>query len=225
MNRNPMHTPQPHARACGAKTRSSEPCRNLPVTGATRCRMHGGATPSGIASPHFRTGRHSKHLPVQLVERYRESLADPELLALRDDIALVDARVADLLMTVSTVESGSAWKRLAALWRDLETAQGKHDASGMARALTELGSVIRGGLADAAAWVDVMSLIEQRRKLTETEHKRLVAMQQMIGVEEAMTFVAAVQASVQRHIRDPVILRAIAGDMAQLAQHKRSYDV
>lgn len=32
---------------CGAKTRSGVPCRNPPVTGKNRCRMHGGATGSG----------------------------------------------------------------------------------------------------------------------------------------------------------------------------------
>jgi hypothetical protein len=30
---------------CGAKTRAGHPCLNAPLTGGTRCRMHGGATP------------------------------------------------------------------------------------------------------------------------------------------------------------------------------------
>jgi len=37
---------QPHA-CCGAKTRSGKPCKNAPVTGKKRCRMHGGAAGSG----------------------------------------------------------------------------------------------------------------------------------------------------------------------------------
>ena len=32
---------------CGAKNRQGKPCQNSPVTGRTRCRMHGGATPRG----------------------------------------------------------------------------------------------------------------------------------------------------------------------------------
>lgn len=35
----------PTGAPCGAKTRRGDPCTNPPVTGATRCRMHGGATP------------------------------------------------------------------------------------------------------------------------------------------------------------------------------------
>jgi hypothetical protein len=34
----PMHSGQ----TCGARTRSGEPCQNLPVRGKVRCRMHGG---------------------------------------------------------------------------------------------------------------------------------------------------------------------------------------
>lgn len=34
-------------RRCGARTRRGAPCRNAPVTGRSRCRMHGGAKGSG----------------------------------------------------------------------------------------------------------------------------------------------------------------------------------
>jgi hypothetical protein len=37
---------QPHA-CCGAKTRSGGQCKNAPVTGKKKCRMHGGAFGSG----------------------------------------------------------------------------------------------------------------------------------------------------------------------------------
>ena len=35
----------PHATLCGATTRSGAPCRQAPIRGAARCRMHGGAAP------------------------------------------------------------------------------------------------------------------------------------------------------------------------------------
>ena len=47
---------------CGAKTRSGAPCRNHPVTGKRRCRMHGGAKGSGgqIGNQHaLKHGRYS----------------------------------------------------------------------------------------------------------------------------------------------------------------------
>lgn len=47
---NPVH-PDPAATSravCGAKTRNGGTCKTPPVTGATRCRMHGGANPRSI---------------------------------------------------------------------------------------------------------------------------------------------------------------------------------
>lgn len=44
---------------CGAKTRAGTPCQRAPLAGRTRCRLHGGATPRGRASPHWRHGRRS----------------------------------------------------------------------------------------------------------------------------------------------------------------------
>lgn len=35
---------------CGAKTRSGKPCRKAPIAGRTRCRNHGGKTPTGTAN-------------------------------------------------------------------------------------------------------------------------------------------------------------------------------
>jgi len=45
----PMHDAQAQVleHMCGAKTRSGGSCKNHPVTGKKRCRMHGGAKGSG----------------------------------------------------------------------------------------------------------------------------------------------------------------------------------
>lgn len=51
---------------CGAKTRSGKPCQHhagwgTDHPGTGRCRMHGGATPRGAKSPHFKTGLHERN--------------------------------------------------------------------------------------------------------------------------------------------------------------------
>ena len=45
----PVGDRQPHA-LCGAKTRDGDPCRNAPLPGQLRCRMHGGASPQARAA-------------------------------------------------------------------------------------------------------------------------------------------------------------------------------
>lgn len=44
---------------CNAKTRSGGLCRNRPVTGRARCRMHGGKSLAGKAHGKYTTGLHT----------------------------------------------------------------------------------------------------------------------------------------------------------------------
>src|SRR5688500_15140239 len=83
--------------ACGARTRYGGPCRQPAMRTNGRCRMHGGKTPSGLASPNLLHGRYSKDLPTQLLTRFEEALEDRELLSLRQDVGLLDAMITQKL--------------------------------------------------------------------------------------------------------------------------------
>lgn len=67
------------------------------MRGRTVCLAHGGRTPRGAASPSFKTGRYSRSMPGTLVADYERALNDPQLLSLRDDIALMDAMILSTL--------------------------------------------------------------------------------------------------------------------------------
>lgn len=56
---------------CGAKTRDGSPCEKPPAIGRTRCRLHGGASPSGIGHPRFIHGAYSICPVSGLLERRR----------------------------------------------------------------------------------------------------------------------------------------------------------
>ncbi len=73
------------ATKCNAKTRSGQPCRNFPVTGRKRCRMHGGKSRKGTDHPNFRHGIYSEHageslkkIIEQLSGQHSEDLINPE---------------------------------------------------------------------------------------------------------------------------------------------------
>jgi hypothetical protein len=59
---------------CNAKKRSGDPCTQYPVAGRKRCRMHGGATPRGRDSVHFKHGLDSRYMsPEDLVGELTQS--------------------------------------------------------------------------------------------------------------------------------------------------------
>ena len=199
---------------CTARSkRTGQPCQRPAMHGKTVCYHHGGKTPRGHALPQTTHGRYSKDLPTRLAARYQASQTDPDLLNLNAEIALMDARLADLLRRVDTGESGQLWRDLKATYTAMEDAQRAKDFAAVARLLSELGALIRHGHSDYAAWADVRTLVDQRRRLVEAERKRLTEMQQLITAEQAMMLVTRLSSAVRRHVDDPRVLAAISAEL------------
>ena len=92
---------EPQSRAtCGAKTRDGDPCRNPPMSGATRCRMHGGATPRGRAAAERRLAEAEAVRHVTAFGARTDITAPEALLELVQskaaEVAYWDGRVAEL---------------------------------------------------------------------------------------------------------------------------------
>jgi hypothetical protein len=202
---------------CTAKAKSTgEQCRRRAVAGKTKCVVHGGKTPGGIASPHFKHGRYSKYLPDRLLGRYQEALADPELLSLRDDVALVDGRLTELFEQLDTGRSEALWEELQEAYRELTRAIGTQDTTRLRAQLTRLGDLLDQGASDHVLWQEIVELQEHKRRLGESERDRLVKMQQMITVERTMALLAAVASEIKRHVSDPNVLAAISAGIRGL---------
>ena len=201
---------------CGVKTKSGESCRSRAMANG-RCRMHGGKTPRGLALPQTTHGRYSKDLPTRLLADYERALQDSDLLELRSEIALLDSRLSDLLQRVDTGEAGALWKQLNHLYDDFIEASRREDRSTANRALVSMQDIIQRGRDDYAAWDEVKAVIEDRRRLVETERKRMLDMQLMVRSDRFMLFVTALASSVKKHIKDRDTLAAISRDIAEIA--------
>ncbi|MCB0041800.1 MAG: hypothetical protein KDE23_19085 [Caldilinea sp.] len=186
------------------------------MTGKAVCYHHGGKTPGGMALPQYKTGRYSKYLPERLRERYSAGLEDGDLLALNNEVALVDARLADLLGRVDSGESGEAWKLAQAAWQAVKLARtnGRKDAELAAE--LQLEQVIERGLGDALAWNELGVLLDRRERLVRSERRRLVEMQQTMTVEQAMLLMGAMAALVDEHVTDRAAKAAISDGIRRL---------
>jgi len=108
---------------CEARSKQSGvQCRKAPEPGRNVCRIHGGATPRGLASADWKHGRYSKVLPPNLRDAYERARTDTELIPLRDELALLDARLGELVGSLA--DGGTVlWDDLGAAWANLEVAQ------------------------------------------------------------------------------------------------------
>lgn len=202
-------------KACGAKTRTGGTCKQ-PALANGRCRFHGGKTPGGIASPHFKTGRYSKYLPARLSDRYHESLTDPDLLELRSEIAVLDARMGELIERIDTGESGAAWVAARLALQQYNESELDGDKAKKVAAMRQLEEALERGAADYAIWSEIAAMTEQRRKLVESERKRLVDMQQVITSDRAMLLIGAVVDIIRRNVTDRAMLSGINSELTAL---------
>lgn len=202
---------------CTAKNKSNgQQCQARAINGTTKCRMHGGASLAGVASPTFKSGRYSKDIPIRLAARYAEALSDPQLMELRAEIALIGTRQSELLTHLDAGLSLRYLQDAQAAHSDLLAAIRNKDSVAMQIAIAALGEALSAGMGDYTVWQEIVEMTEARRKLVESEHRRLVAMQQMITAEQAMALLARVVDAVRKHVSDPAALAAISAEFREI---------
>ncbi|MES2465349.1 MAG: HGGxSTG domain-containing protein [Armatimonadota bacterium] len=217
---------------CSAKSkRSGERCKRWAVNRRSVCPFHGGKSLTGVAHPNFLHGRYSRHLPSRLSDGYEAALQEPEIASVRSEVALCVARQEDLLSRVDSGEAGANWRDLQTLYTEVEKQQrlwqenrgtpaGDRAREAYVCLVQEMGAVVASGASDYRAWGEVCSMIEQRRRLVNTEIACLVKSEQMVPKEKALAFVGAVVAVVRRHCPEPERLNAIGTEMTALIERE-----
>jgi hypothetical protein len=152
-------------------------------------------------------------MPDQLAERYQAALADPQLMQLRGDVAVLEARLSQLLTRVDSGESGHRWLELGGAWQRFQQASRLGDGDAMASALDDVGQLIAAGQRDHLAWREVGDVLEQRRRIIDSERKRLIDLRQVITVERALTMAGGILGVIRQHVSDAKLLDAIADDI------------
>lgn len=203
---------------CKAKSKQSgEQCKRHAVPGKEVCAIHGGKSLAGPLSPTYVHGRRSKYMPKDLLVKYQEAVADPDILNLTHEIALVDARSMELLAKVNSGEASTAlWDKLQKAANELVGAQQAGDAVKLAMALNDILDLIKRGSADAARWVELYNLLERRRRLVDSERKRRVDMQNSVNADGVMLLVTAIADLVNQHVPDPKARSAISTGLTNL---------
>ena len=200
---------------CSAKTRKGGNCKRFPMSNG-RCYRHGGATPSGPASPHFIHGRYSKALPTGLAVRFAASKSAPDLLELRAEIALLDARIEELLGRVQRQDTVGRWSEAKAVHQRMRVADQARHTTDAATALAELGDILERGDEDFELWDQIGQFITLRARLVRTESQRLKDLHQMVPVDQVWTLVSALVESVRTHVSNPDTLARIQRDFREL---------
>lgn len=212
-------------------------CMGLAMAPTDKCRVHGGKNLRGISSGTYKTGRYSKYvnvLPKSVLEIYRQVENNPDYLKLKDEIELIDSRLVQLSGQIATRTSSQIFEHLTTeiqrfdqANRRLNRASNIQDESvreremnkhrqEAAEAMANLRQHIRDGSREWWIWNDILNLIENRRRVVETERKLLIDMQMLIKLEDVAVLADALMASVRENVKDKDVRQRIQTDFIRL---------
>lgn len=189
----PHHCSYPSGQRIDSRTK--QPCRRNKVCD-DGCEVHA----TRLASRKLRRGR---NLPKAVKLKFANAATDQDLLSIRHDVALVDARLMELQGRLGTGESGEAWRELNEAWTDFIAAQQQMkqakemgDADSAAKWASEsvnlmqhIGKLIKSGNQDEATWKEILSVQQLLTRYKTAETARLRESGQVLDAEQAMLLV------------------------------------
>ena len=208
---------------CSARSKRWTPdnpkiCENYPVKkGSGRCKDHSGAsTRKGAKAAQFKTGWLSKYMPKRLIEDFQTALNDPSLQSLEQEIALTEARLADLLKKADEGGASAIFKELGEAFESYKDANSDGDMQKQMEAMRRLERAISQGKQDAGVWREINQLLDTKRKLALAEAKRLQTLDNFITKEEANTLIAAIGGIIIENVKDADTLANISKEFDRI---------
>ena len=193
------------------------------MVGKNGCAFHGGKALRGISHPNFTHGRRSKDMAVQMRQPFEEALQDPELLALRSDLALCEVQIVSILKHASPGGGSDVWADLMRAQDQYDKAIAADDVAGMGNALKDVKTSIQEGNTQWSIWRELRETMDLRRKISIAEQKRLIGMQQTMTVEQVMALATTlkyiIRAQVNKYADTDTakrILAAISADFSEV---------
>lgn len=206
---------------CGAKVRGGEPgdppryCTKAPVTGRKRCKLHGGKSLRGVEAPGFKHGRHSAYIPQRYLAVVEASLADPDLMSVRQDFALAEARTAELLQGIEQGSSLEGARASFDTWSAVVSLLPKElrDHPAIATHREALRGALTAAKSEQTAWREIRNNQRVRARLVEVERRRQEQLGNMMPSEQVLTLMARLAVIVQRYVEDPKDRQSVAEEI------------
>lgn len=196
----------------------AKPCAQ-PALENGACRLHGGLSLAGAAHPNFRHGGRSKYLQYmhgKLAEKYQAATTDPDLISLSAELALTEARIADVLEQMDFTASRARWSAAAQALEQLQAAAKAGRAVDVAAASDRLQQVLRAGAADSDAGAQLSDLTDLKRRLAEGQARIVRDTHQMLSMNQLLTIISQVVDVVSRNVKDPREVSAVVTDLKGL---------
>jgi len=199
-------------------------CGNFPrkgINNSGRCGWHGGNTGMGIMNHGFKGRSISKHIPTRLLQLGGIYSAEDKtrLLQFDEDVMILETRKIDLLHRLGESDTKQLWNNLNKEMRKYRKFQkeyaGGKTASGrkMLTAIDTIEQILVKGSLDYHIWDEITTLLEQQRKLKESELKRRKEQSTTITEDEARELITGILNIIKNRVRDQNVRNELMNDI------------
>ena len=122
-------------------------------------------------------------------QQYEQTKHDPQLLSHEPDLRLMDLRLQGLIQNLDNTASLEAFSRAQVQWELLEAAQDRGNLQEMGRIMLRLRDLMRVTVPAGPIWEEIREVIEQRRKLLESESRRIQQSQNSMSGEQILALI------------------------------------
>jgi hypothetical protein len=105
-----------------------------------------------------------------------------------------------------------AWSDLSLLYDKLVAAMNASDSTAIRANLLAIGDLAKHGVDDDRTWNRILRLIERRRRLVESQRKRIQELDLTVTRAQVVQFATLLLEAVTRNVADPTLLKIIADE-------------
>lgn len=190
-----------------------------------RCRMHAGhSLPPGPDHPSYKNGTGCRYPSLagngDLAAHYKAAVRDKDLLALREEVALVQALLTRHVQRLAAGDGAASAAKLAAAWSAFKAANSRKDTASMTVAGHEMDRLVAGLTDEEEQERRVVELAQEKKTLVKAELDRMAELRQVATLPHVLMLLSNLWVAVLSEIIDgrPAIeaRRAIAAKFAVL---------
>lgn len=185
--------------------------------------MHGGNAARGKAHYNYKDGSRSRYQPTsQLNELYERAKRDTDLRDLSDDLALTTALINDRLQSLETMGGIDFFNDLSKTANALRKAHSQQDLDEIYHIASLIDGMANKGKSHLSQLDMMLKLIEQRRKLSDSQSKRENEQQQFVTVMQVMSILNMFITAVFGHIQSARTKHAIYQEIERIVNERLS---
>jgi hypothetical protein len=186
--------------------RQGRQCERIPTRGKRVCRSHGGA--GGRPPEHGRFA-----IPAKLLDAYIRATGDPSAMEQWQHIAVVDARIDELLAMTETDDPGPDAASISKALRLVQKGIRSGDIECCRRGADEIERALEPSRRDRAIWAEIRENLRVRDSLWRTRQKWLRDNRQVVSVAEFLEFIKTMHVLTWKYIRDPKDRQALIEEL------------